>query len=476
MQPEQILSVGIDIGTSTTQVVFSRLTVADTAGFCSVPRVSIVDKQLVYQGEIHPTPLVDRVHLDGTKIQALVAGEFARAGVTPDDTHTGAVIITGEAARKENAALVLEKLSRFAGEFVVSTAGPDLESILAGKGSGAQQYARDSGCYTANLDIGGGTSNLVLFDPEGCPAAKGCVDIGGRQIRLAQDWTVTECSPSARRIAERLGVPLQVGRPIAPAEAERICQEMAALLERLTAGEDSAPLRAVQTAGSTWFQPPRPAQAVCFSGGVADCVYHSGRGALEYGDIGVLLGQAIRSGGLFRRFHVVDARQTIRATVVGAGSYTTSVSGSTITYDIHQLPQKNLPVLKLSREEQEPCFRGVWAPLSRSVTWFMEQSGRRRVLLALPGKGDPSYAELQGLAQALARMLEQVYRPEEPLFLAVERDIAKALGQLLRRDCPGRPLVVLDGVSLEQGDYLDMGRPVAGGLAIPVVVKTLIFG
>ena len=193
MASEEMLSVGIDIGTSTTQVIFSKLTMENTASYFSVPRVSIVDKELVYQSRIYRTPLRDRIFLDGEGIGEIVAKEFDSAGVSPSDTRTGAVIITGESARKENAAIVLEQLSGFAGEFVVSTAGPDLEAIVAGKGSGAQQYAKVNGCYTANLDIGGGTSNIVLFAPDGRTVAKGCLDIGGRQICLSSEWTVTYC-------------------------------------------------------------------------------------------------------------------------------------------------------------------------------------------------------------------------------------------------------------------------------------------
>lgn len=476
MASEEMLSVGIDIGTSTTQVIFSKLTMENTASYFSVPRVSIVDKELVYQSRIYRTPLRDRIFLDGEGIGEIVAKEFDSAGVSPSDTRTGAVIITGESARKENASIVLEQLSGFAGEFVVSTAGPDLEAIVAGKGSGAQQYAKVNGCYTANLDIGGGTSNIVLFAPDGRTVAKGCLDIGGRQICLSSEWTVTYCSPSARCIAESLGLQLSEGLPASPADVRQVCQRMAQLLEQLLLGEESSLLHKVQTTGSSWFAPPRPVQAVCFSGGVADCIYHSGQKPLQYGDIGVLLGQAIRESGLFQRFRVVDARETIRATVVGAGSYTTSVSGSTITYDPGLLPQKNLPVLKLTDREQARCIQRDWALLAERITWFMEQTDSRRFLLALPGKANPSYDEIRQLADALSQACERVLHPEEALFLAVERDMAKALGQQIRLCSPKRGLVVIDSVQLEQNDYLDMGRPVVNGLAIPVVVKTLIFG
>jgi len=156
-----ILSVGIDIGTTTTQLVFSRIDLENTAGYFTAPRVSIVDKKVLFQSEIHTTPLLSNSMLDGEKIRQLVAAEYQRAGFRPEDTDTGAVIITGESAGKQNAEITLHQLSDFAGEFVVSTAGPDLESIIAGKGSGAWQYSLDRECRTVNVDIGGGTTNIV---------------------------------------------------------------------------------------------------------------------------------------------------------------------------------------------------------------------------------------------------------------------------------------------------------------------------
>jgi len=109
-----ILSVGIDIGTSTTQLVFSRLTMQNTSGYFSVPRVSIVDKQVIYKSQVYLTPLATPILIDGEAVRDLVAAEFRKAGFSPADVDTGAVIITGESARKENAALVLDKLSSFA--------------------------------------------------------------------------------------------------------------------------------------------------------------------------------------------------------------------------------------------------------------------------------------------------------------------------------------------------------------------------
>lgn len=475
MAAERILSIGIDIGTSTTQVIFSRLTMENTAGYFTVPRVAIVGKEVVYKGAVHTTPLLDASHIDGDAVRSIVEDEYRLAGFNTSDVSTGAVIITGEAARKDNSALVLSKLSDFAGEFVVSTAGPDLEAVVAGKGSGAWQFSVDSALPTVNIDIGGGTSNIVFFR-DGETAARGCVDIGGRQIRVDGDMTVSYISPSAALIAEDCGVSLSTGGRTSEEELRQVCGRMARLLWEFIAGRSSALLERVTTAGSSPYTPPSAPRAVFFSGGVADCIYSPPDSLFAYGDIGVLLGQEIKASPEFNAYRVVRPGETIRATVVGAGSYTTTVSGSTIFYSAPLFPQKNLPVLKLTLAEQAPLFTGDFSELAKKLRWFFEQTDSDNILLALPGVRDPGYGELKLLAAAVAGAVEQVFRPGEPLFLSVETDMAKALGQTVKAMMPGRETVCFDSVRVEQNDYVDLGRPLMGGIVIPVVVKTLIFG
>lgn len=477
-----ILSVGIDIGTSTTQVIFSRIAMENTAGYFAIPKVSIVDKEVVYRGEIYTTPLVNQSLIDGDRVRELVAAEFARAGFTPADTDTGAVIITGESARKENSALVLEKLSGFAGEFVVSTAGPDLEAIIAGKGSGAQRYSQEMSCTAVNLDIGGGTTNIALFDC-GRTAAKGCLDIGGRLVRLERDRTVTYISPAAQKVAESRGLVLREGERADPDTLRELCRGMAQLLEECLGLSPQSPLlREVQTPWSSWLDlaGQKPIRAIFFSGGVADGIYRGparGEDLFPYGDIGLLLGEAIREGRLCSAFRLEKGAETIRATVVGAGTYTTTLSGSTITYtDPGVFPLKNVPVLKLTREEQEAAFSGDPEPAAERIRWFLEQSDSKSLVVAMDGETDPSYPRLKALGGALARAAGAL--PEgAPLLLVCEADMAKALGNAVTAALDGgRAVVSLDSIHVEQNDYMDMGRPLMDGLVVPVVVKTLIFG
>ena len=270
-----ILSVGIDVGTSTTQVVFSKLQMDNAGGYFSVPRVAIVDKEVVYKSEIYMTPLKTDVLIDTEALRDIVAAEFRKAGYRPEDTDSGAVIITGESARKENSDAVLKSLSDFAGDFVVSAAGPDMESLIAGKGSGAWQYSMDHHCRVVNLDIGGGTTNVVLFE-DGETLARGCLDIGGRLICMNPQGIITKVSPAAAVMAQAAGVSVSVGDRCDELKLTAVTRQMAEALNAYlgvgtsAGGKADTILRQIKTPGSSDFPRPEKVQAVFFSGGVAD--------------------------------------------------------------------------------------------------------------------------------------------------------------------------------------------------------------
>lgn len=479
-----ILSVGIDVGTSTTQVVFSKLQMDNAGGYFSVPRVAIVDKEVVYKSEIYMTPLKTDVLIDTEALRDIVAAEFRKAGYRPEDTDSGAVIITGESARKENSDAVLKSLSDFAGDFVVSAAGPDMESLIAGKGSGAWQYSMDHHCRVVNLDIGGGTTNVVLFE-DGETLARGCLDIGGRLIRMNPQGIITKVSPAAAVMAQAAGVSVSVGDRCDELKLTAVTRQMAAALNAyLGVGTDTSAggkadtiLRQIKTPGSSDFPVPEKVQAVFFSGGVADLIYHESADTWAYGDIGVLLGRAIRESRLFTDFQKMEPGETIRATVVGAGTYTTTISGSTITYSDDIFPLKNIPVIKLDEELQEACFAGETEPVIRRIQWVLGQNDEEHFILAMPGKRNPGYMEMKRAAASIRQIMDRVQPPGEPILLVIESDIAKAMGQMIRQQPDlKRQVVAIDSIHVEDGEYVDMGKPMMNGMVIPVVVKTLIFG
>ncbi len=478
-----ILSVGIDIGTSTTQVIFGQLTFKNSAGYFAVPHISISEKKVLYKSDIYTTPLLNSSKIDGYAVRKIVEKEYRTAGYVPADIQTGAVIITGESARKENSEIVIRELSSFAGEFVVSTAGPDLESVIAGKGSGARQDSIDYQRVTINLDIGGGTTNAAVFD-QGETVGKGCLDIGGRLVKYDNEGRIIYISNSVKDIAAANEITIYEGMIADYPLLYRICEVMASLLyEWISNSEDynmKQLLHKIKTSGSTLLDlSNKEICSICFSGGVGELIYHPGHENWKtYGDIGIVLADAIRDNELFKYYYIVQAAETIRATVVGAGSYTTRVSGSTITWNTDIFPITNIPVLKLNTEEQEACFRGDTDRLMTAFKWMQDQSDSRQLILAMKGEHDPAFTKLKTLAAAVVAVLDACLPEGAPMIVVVQYDMAKALGQLMLRVpvSQHRDVICIDSIQVDQNDFVDMGKPLMDGLVIPVVIKTLIFG
>ncbi|SHJ49221.1 Reactivating factor of Adenosylcobalamin-dependent ethanolamine ammonia lyase [Geosporobacter subterraneus DSM 17957] len=473
---EEILSVGIDIGTSTTQLVFSRITLENTASAASVPRISIVDKALIYRSSIYFTPLLSQNEIDGGKVREIIVKEYQKAGIRPSDIHTGAVIITGETARKENAALVLETLSDLAGEFVVATAGPDLEAIIAGRGAGADRWSKHQKGTVINLDIGGGTTNIAVFQ-DGQVIDTACLDIGGRLIRFQEYSTrIAYAAPKLKLLAAELGIHLEEGMEISFEELEKVTGRMAGILEEVLGLRPATPMLSVMLTGKD-LKRNYPMDSISFSGGVADYVYaHKQEGFFKYGDIGILLGKAIGESSMMDRFQVYQPSETIRATVVGAGAHTVEISGSTITYTEDLFPLKNIPILKMLLKEEQLQDKDFSERIKQKVKWFGLEREIQQLALAIRGVKNPSFLQVQRIASSIIAGMDSLIEQKLPLVVVVENDMAKVLGQTLHRQLEYKKEVVcIDGVRVDNGDYIDIGRPLANGRVVPVVIKTLVF-
>lgn len=473
---EKILSVGIDIGTSTTQLVFSNITIENTASSFSVPRIKIVDKEIIYRSNIHFTPLIDQRKIDGNKVREIIASEYKRAGITAKDVKTGAVIITGDTARKENANEVLQNLSGFAGDFVVATAGPDLESIIAGRGAGADKVSDEENAYVVNIDIGGGTSNLALFN-NGELVDTGCLDIGGRLIKIdINTKKIYYIYPKIKKLSESIGIPIEVGDVADIDKVRKIAKAMVGILEeavsvkiRTSMYEDLLTNKGIKDGYSIEY--------ITFSGGVADYIYNNDYSdPFKYGDMGVVLGEEIVKSTLIKKLKLKPAKETIRATVVGAGSHTTDISGSTITYTEDIFPIKNLPILKLSAEDEAKGFESIEHSVREKLKWFNLENESQQVAVAIKGLRSPSFNDVQKLARALINGMAELLQKNYPVFIIVENDIAKVLGQTIHRQLnKSNNVVCIDSIKVENGDYIDIGSPLVNGKVVPVVIKTLVF-
>ena len=474
MSKKEILSVGIDIGTTTTSMIVSKLGISNTAASYMVPDVNITTKDIIYRSELYLTPQKDRELLDGEAIRRIVEHEYARAGIRPEDVDTGAVIITGESSLKENAHIVIDSLSTFAGEFVVATAGPDLESILAGRGSGAEAFSKKYGCIAANLDIGGGTTNVSVFDC-GKLVAQTCIDVGGRIMKYDDSGRITYVSKRLNDLGALRNLHFEeqsmltgledIGTLLADAIFDSI-HEQHTDLTRISTTNSSHPIALKE-----------PIQYISFSGGVADCYYNREQNLTRFNDLGPAIAKALHERELTEPFQVVKPKETIRATVVGAGTYTTEVSGSTISYSEDLFPIKNLPMFMPTEPAEQALYAGNGSALAEELQWHINQTQVDELGICVQGKERTTYQELLNMAAALKQVDEATLPQDKPLIIICENDMAKALGQVMRRLYGANPrsIVCLDRIRIRSGDYIDIGKPVMDGVALPVVVKTLIF-
>ena len=472
MNGETVLaSVGIDIGTTTTQVVLSRLTLVNVMPGSQVPRVEITRKSVIYMGDVHFTPFLDRQRVDGAAIRNIIEQEYAAAGIQAKDIDTGAVIITGEAAKKENAAEIIHALAEVAGDFVVATAGPDLESIIAGKGSGAEALSKKLRSRIVNVDIGGGTSNIAVFDRGVC-IGTACVNVGGRLFEVdSLTHRLSYVTDPARIILGELE--RESGKSLIPAPTAEL--ELAVLkqcLARMVRCVDAVLFgEAVPTAEAALVisreMPQGNYDGIVFSGVVARYIYQPGwREWWVHGDVGPLLAEAFRQSRAFRELKVHEGSETIHATVLGAGAHTVNISGSTITVSPHALPLRNVPAVY---PEIRIDGRWTWLPGAKNFP----QPLYRTVALIVPALPDTDFSTITGVADDLAAELQTI--GALPAVVVAQQDIAKVLGQSLLRRLPERELVCVDGIDLKMGDFLDFARPLPHEEAVPVIVKTLVF-
>ncbi len=470
----EVLSVGIDVGTTTTQVVFSRLVLHDVARPGQVPRIQVDEKSVVHRGVVHQTPLSAPDAVDAPALAELVAGEYRAAGISPGAIETGAVIITGETARTRNADAILHALSSGAGDFVVTIAGPNAEAQIAGRGSGAARWSADHYEQVTTVDIGGGTSNAAVFTMGRHLCSSG-IAVGGRQVEVDPSGLVLRIAPPGRSIVAELGLPVHEGSRTTVEVLRSFCDVMADLIVDLATGQEVRIGRGIQ------LTPPlrgtEASTSVFLTGGIGACYYGqlpatTMEQIARYGDVGPLLAERLHANPRLQQLTVRQPPETLQATVLGAASQTVTLSGSTIWVARELLPLRNLPVLRPAMPGRGggPTFAAaVQEALER---WDLDDDVQAAIVVDLPA--ELGYAALQAVAAEIVAHHDAGHR-DRPLVLVLQQDYAQVLGQTLQSIRPGLPLIVIDQVGLGEGDFIDIGLPVLDGRAVPLSIKTLVF-
>jgi ethanolamine utilization protein EutA len=457
-----LLTVGIDIGSSTSHLLFARVHLA-RENLSS--RFTVVDREVVWRSPIVLTPFLPDGSIDVHELAHFLRHSYVKAGFTPADVDSGAVILTGEAIKRRNARAIDELFAAESGRFVCATAGHRLEAILAAHGSGATRVARERDAVVLHVDIGGGTTKLALID-RGEIVGVSAFAVGGRLIAQDRSREWTRIDDSARLVAAELGVD-----PAAPAGRSAITQRLADLLVDQLAGGPLDDLgRALQlTERLAW---PVVPQYLTFSGGVAE--YVLGQTDADHGDIARELAAAV-AARLDARvgLPVLDPGQRIRATVIGASQFTVQVSGKTVHLGKGALPLQNVPVVHLGEPLGDEIDPTAIAAAFRRAAERQDRRPDEALALALHWSGPPTFDRLAALGRGIVAFAGE---GPEPLLVVVDGDVAQNLGRLLEQELGlGRPLVVIDGVELADLDFVDVGELFDPPGVVPVVIKSLLF-
>ena len=472
----RLTSVGIDVGSSGTQVIFSRLHLRRMAEDMS-SRYFVVNRETLYRSPVALTPYESATRISDEELGRILDQAYEAAGLSPDDIDAGAVILTGEALRRENSQAIAATVSQRGGDFVCATAGHHMESMLAAFGSGAAKSSRDGDKRILNVDIGGGTAKLAILE-EGQVKFTAAVHIGGRLQVVDENGTIVRLDPAGRTHAARAGFEWEIGDKVVSEDLDKVADVMAATLI------DALVIRPIPRDIEKFYLTDPINEwgridGVMFSGGVAEYVY--AREDRDFGDMGLRLGHAIA-----RRLAVGDlpwpllpAGECIRATALGASEYSVQLSGNTCYISDHGelLPRRNLQVIQPPYVcPEEIVAEDVARAIKAHRRAFEVDGDDYEIALSFHWRGLPAYERMHAFARGLVLGLNDMIAAGKPLFIVLDGDIAQSLGHILKDELDvSVGVLVIDGVVLWDFDYIDLGKIRLPSRTVPVTIKSLVF-
>jgi ethanolamine utilization protein EutA len=465
-------SVGIDIGSSTSHLIFSRITLRREGASLSA-KFKVTNREVLYRSPIMLTPYLSATKIDTDRVNYFIKEAYKEAGLTPEDVDTGAVIITGEALKKENAQPIVEFFAKYSGKFICAAAGHNHEALLAAYGCGAVDLSKSEHKTILNVDMGGGTTKFSLIE-DGVVSQTASINVGARLIAFDEDDVVTRIEDAGRAMMKELGYKVALGQRITEKMKEDFAGYMATILfESIEQGPSSPMARSLMvTPPFANYKGLKQVQHIVFSGGVSEHVYD--RDPKSYGDVGPMLGKKVRER--LRRLPKEILREPIegiRATVIGAGEYTIQASGNTsYVSNERALPVHGLKVIQARIHDG----KSVTDALKQALRKFDLTRFTSGLSLSLTVTGVPDYQSVRRIAEGVAHILKEADDQKCALYLTLDLDIAKSLGAMLKDEFKvARDIIAVDGIEVGDLDYIDIGECLGITEVIPVTVKSLMF-
>lgn len=472
----ELRSVGIDIGSTTSHLIFSSLVLRRQSAALS-SRFEVAERRVDYASPIMITPFAGETSIDTERLSAFFERAYAECGTRPEEVDTGAVITTGDAARKDNAEAIVRLFSERAGHFVCASAGPVLEARMAAYGSGAIMRSLHGGETPSvlNIDVGGGTSKLAVVRG-GRIDAVAAINVGARLITLDENGVVTKIESAAAICSRHRGLGLRCGVRAEESSLAGLAGALAESLLEVAAGGPLSPL-ASELMITASFPERGPIDIVFFSGGVSEYFYRET--SEGYGDIGARLADAIRdrSGAALPGTKIELSKERIRATVIGASQFTVQLSGNTIyVANPDLLPLRNLRVVGVNLDRVALYASAIREAIEESFARVGVEASEESVALALHWPHGPAYAYLQALCEGVAEALSRDVRKGRPVVVVLDADVSRLVGENLSRTLDRyRDIVCIDGVQLQDFDYIDISREHEHTHTVSVVIKSLVF-
>jgi ethanolamine utilization protein EutA len=465
-----LTSVGVDIGSSTSHLVFSRLHME-----CIGSRYKIVEREILAESDILLTPYVDGEVIDSDALGSFIDGCYTKSGLKRPDIDTGALILTGVAVRRSNARAIADLFAADAGKFVAVSAGDGLETTMAAHGSGAVALSASLDGVVMNIDIGGGTSKVAI-----CEGGKvhevTAIDVGARLLAMDDDGKINRIEDAAHTYAKEAGIEIGFGVKPTDTQLQAFVDRMIARLMEVVTLKDMTP-EAIKLLRLPPLTYRGKVDAITFSGGVSEFIYD--KATTAFGDLGPFVAKAIRKAVDALGIKIHEPKATIRATVIGASQYTVQVSGNTIFINpTSAVPIRNVPVIApdidLTAEEIDPAK--VAQEIEASLTRLDLTDAEQPVAVSFKWGGSATFKRLHDFCTGVVAGLKKHCEKGHPLIMVNDSDIGGLLGLHMTEEIQLDDAVVsIDGIELKEFDYIDIGELIPSSGAVPVVIKSLVF-